>query len=130
MTSTVRWASHALPDTKILVVPLICCPDGVAKGNELAAELTNVSFAPCLSLRPELFIDQDPQIGEPDAFSEIRDVIQSVQARLGAWQHHPYGFGGTGALVALYSNCPDNTLPLIHSRSDTWNPLFSRIRRS
>jgi hypothetical protein len=130
MESTVRWAAQTLPNTPILVVPLICCPGGITRGNLLAQQLANVSFSPCLSLRPELFVSNSAQADEPSAFSEIRAVIQSIRGRLGPYQHHPYGFGGTGAMVALYSNCPDNTLPLIHSHTDTWNPLFSRIRRS
>ncbi|WP_417726210.1 hypothetical protein [Roseovarius sp.] len=130
MSSTVRWASQTLPNVEILVIPLICCPEGVATGERLAQQLNNVTFSATLSLRHELFIQENPQQNEPNAFSEIRDVIQRVQGRLGVWQGAPYGYGGTGALVALYSNCPDNTLPLVHSQTDTWNPLFSRIRRS
>jgi hypothetical protein len=130
MEDTVRWAAATLPDVPILVIPLICCPGGVEKGVLLSQQLENVSFVPCLSLRPELFVSQNTQAGEPSAFSEIRGVIEAVRGRLGAFQNHPYGFGGTGALVALYSNCPDNTLPIVHSQTDTWDPLFSRIRRS
>lgn len=130
MEGPVRWAAQTLPNVQILVVPLICCPDGVTVGQTIAQQCANVSFSPCLSLRPELFVSSTSKPGEPSAFSEIRPVIQNVRNRLGVFEHHPYGFEGTGALVTLYSNCPDNTLPLIHSQTDTWDPLFARIRRS
>ncbi len=130
MEGPVRWAALTLPNISILVVPLICCPGGVTMGQTIEQDCANVTFAPCLSLRPELFVSSAASPEEPLAFSEIRPVIQSIRNRLGVFEHHPYGFEGTGALVALYSNCPDNTLPLIHSQTDAWHPLFSRIRRS
>lgn len=130
MNGPIRWAAQTLPNVQILVVPLICCPDGVTVGQTISQECANVSFSPCLSLRPELFVSSTAKPEEPSAFSDIRPVIQSIRNRLGVFEHHPYGFEGTGALVTLYSNCPDNTLPLIHSQTDTWDPLFSRIRRS
>lgn len=130
MESTVGWAAQTLPGIPILVVPLICCPDGVSRGESLTRQFSNLSFEPCLSLPPELFVSSTAQAGEPSAFSKIRPVIDSVRSRLGDFQSHPYGFGDTGALVTLYSNCPDNTLPLFHSQTDAWHPLFSRIRRS
>lgn len=130
MESAVTWASKTLPNVKILVIPLICCPNGVKKGELLAKKHENVSFDPCLSLRPELFVQKKPQAGEPKAFADIRSVIETVHERLGDHSGAPYGYRSTGALVALYSNCPNNTLPLVHAQSDTWNPLFSRIRRS
>lgn len=130
MDGPIRWAAQTLPNVQILVVPLICCPNGVTVGQAIAQQFANVSFSPCLSLRPELFVSSAAKPEEPSAFTDIRPVIQAVRNRLGVFEHHPFGFEGTGALVTLYSNCPDNTLPLFHSQTDTWDPLFSRIRRS
>ena len=126
----VCWAAQTFPNIPILLVPLICCPDGVTVGQMIEQDCANLSFAPCLSLRPELFVSSTDQPMEPLAFSEIRPVIESIRNRLGVFKNYPYGFEDTGALVTLYSNCPDNTLPLIHSQTDAWQPLFSRIERS
>lgn len=130
MRKTVIWASETLPKTPILVIPLICCPSGLETGNDIADNHDNISFSPCLSLRREFFVEEVAQSGEPKVFSEIREIINSMKHRLGDWKHHPFGYRGTGALVALFSNCPDNTLPMIHDHSDQWSPLFSRIRRN
>ena len=127
--STVRWAAQTLSNTPILVAPLVCCPKGIESGNKLASQLANVSFSPCLSLRKEFFLDPTPQPNEPSVFNEIRGIIKNIKFRLGDWEVQPYGFCNTGAIIVLYSNCPDNTLPIIHHSSDQWKPLFSRVRR-
>ena len=129
MRNTVRWAAKNIKNIPILVVPLICCPAGERTGIRLESELTNVSFAPCLSLQPGIFLTEIPHLDEPPEFSEVRPIIQRVQARLGDFRADPYGYCGTGALVAMYSNCPDNTLPIIHVYSREWNPLFLRVAR-
>ena len=43
----------------------------------------------------------------------------------------PLGYAGEGLLVVFSRNCPNNTLPIIHSPSrgsNPWRPLFSRIK--
>ena len=41
------------------------------------------------------------------------------------------GFRNTGANVVLFSNCPNNTLAIMHyDGSDSWEPLFPRNSRS
>ena len=130
MKEVVAWAASILPQLPILVIPLVCCPAGLDTGSQLSAAYSNVTFEPILRLRPELFLVERPQHGEPEVFTRVRQVILRVSTKLGGWQHHPFGYEATGALVALYSNCPDNTLPIIHYRGEHWEPLFSRIRRS
>jgi len=130
MKSSVAFAAMTLPHIDILVIPLVCCPEGVATGNALSSSFTNITFSPTLTLRPELFLCENAVSGEPPVFSRVRDIILQISARLGIWKDEPFGFEKTGALVALYSNCPDNSLPIIHANGTPWAPLFSRIRRS
>lgn len=130
MASSVAWAASTFPTIPILVTPLVCCPRAIATGTQLTAAHANVTFSPTLTLRPELFLRDNPQENEPEIFTRVRDIILRMRARLDNWGRVPFGYEATGALVALYSNCPDNTLPIIHHRGDRWAPLFSRIRRS
>jgi hypothetical protein len=130
LASCVRWAAETLPALPILVIPLVCCPRGIGTGAQLSTDYPNVTFSPTLTLRPELFLREAPQPDEPEIFSRVREVIMRIRVRLDGWEHHPFGYEATGALVALYSNCPDNTLPLIHHEGADWAPLFPRIRRS
>lgn len=130
MASAVSWAADCLPDTPILVLPLVCCPDGLNTGKNLASVHANISFAPALMLREELFLGASPHPQEPAIFPRVRELILRLGARMGPWVNDPFGYEATGALVALYSNCPDNTLPIIHHQGPQWSSLFSRVRRS
>ncbi|MBB6414291.1 phosphoribosyltransferase-like protein [Mesorhizobium sangaii] len=47
------------------------------------------------------------------------------------YPHNPFGFGDQGLLVSFPVNCPNNTLPILHSpsraeASQSWHPLFPR----
>jgi len=64
-------------------------------------------------------------------FSSIRDIPNRVRARFDERnREEPFGFKGTGALVVMYSNCPNNSLPVLHNESEEWSALFPRIPRS
>lgn len=130
MSSAVSYASKVLDAIPVMCCPLIVCPDGVSKGEELQSQFTNLKFEPVLSLPKESFIKFETQRFDTVDFIAVRELTASVADRLietsGASTH---GFEGTGALVVLYSNCPNNTLPIVHDHTDTWHPLFPRIRR-
>lgn len=131
MQSTLHWASTAVPPNfPILVVPLICCPQGLRRGRELSSEIANLRFEPVLSLRPELFVGKDKQLNEPALFSEVRVIAADAAANYPTKFHEPFGFADTGALVVLHTNCPDNSLPLLHDHGKTWHALFPRISRT
>jgi hypothetical protein len=43
---------------------------------------------------------------------------------------HRYGVGNLSLAFAMYKNCPDNCLPVIWKKTDTWSkPLFPRVSR-
>lgn len=128
MSSSVIWARRTLPDIPILLAPLICCPDGAERGRRLATT-RDITFAPALELHEELFLLPITQAGEPTVFGEVRKLIHRVSDRLGDWEEEPFGHAATGAILATFANCPDNTLPIIHEQNSDWNALFPRIRR-
>ena len=41
----------------------------------------------------------------------------------------PLGFRNTGLAIVLYSNCPNNSLPIIWADDGGWKPLFRRYER-
>jgi hypothetical protein len=45
--------------------------------------------------------------------------------------HTAFGFMETGSSFVSYSNCPNNTLPMVHHQPVTggWKPLFPRSAR-
>lgn len=128
MRSTILWARHELPDIPIMLAPLICCPEGAITG-KLLARRHRIVFAPILTMRDNQFLLPDAQPGEPEVFADVRSLITRVKGRLGDWSDEPFGHMDTGAVFSMFSNCPDNTLPIIHQQNDTWKPLFPRVSR-
>lgn len=41
----------------------------------------------------------------------------------------PLGYSGLGTLIAFYYNTPNSTLPVVWSDSNSWMPLFKRVKR-
>lgn len=128
--AAVEFAAFVSQDIPVLVAPLICCPKGVEVGAKLAADLSNVTFAPVLEIERALLLEEAPKDGEPSVFGEIRSLTSRVRDRFDpANVREPFGFKGTGALIVMYSNCPNNTIALLHNESAAWKALFPRIQR-
>ena len=96
-------------------------------------------FDPVLELpKPAFFTATDSSFpaAETDA---LRDLINSSYHAVsgGVTNGKPYDMYGypkgkpTGGLVVMYTNTPDNTLPLIHWRphNGAWQPVFPRHSR-
>lgn len=131
MIEAVRFARSTLPDTPILVLPLVCCPVGDAQGRQLAIDLASLTFEPVLTLAPNMCITQTPDPLEAAALTDVRPLLEEFAGRYGDMHFDiPYGFEGTGALVVLHTNCPDNTIPLLHADGPDWAALFPRINRN
>ncbi|MFA5844554.1 MAG: hypothetical protein WC971_06965 [Coriobacteriia bacterium] len=138
MNSAVTCAL-ALPDRfKVLLVPLLVCPDGHQRGLELqAAHPGRLTFSPVFVLRGGATVLLPASGTQGDLFPRIRQIAADLYTTM-TGQHapdpcvKPYGpdgFEGTGSLLVMYSNTPDNSLPLLHYSSDTWKPLFPRSSR-
>jgi hypothetical protein len=83
------------------------------------------------------FIQKGQVAGEDALFTATRELINRIHLTVSNGvvpnpfikPYGPFGFADTGALVVMHSNCPDNTVPIIHHSSDTWDPLFPRSSR-
>lgn len=126
---------HTLP---ILFVPLIICPKGVALAKKIEKNHKNLTVRPVLELHPSNFIFENQVSNENEEFSEIRNFLVrqytltsggTLPNRTEKAPYGPFGFEKTGGFVVLNTNTPDNTLPVIHWKSSTWNPLFPRHSR-
>ena len=135
MQSAVRFAAAISADIEILVLPLVTCPAGDQIGHELEEKIANVSYEPVVVIPSEMFIKADPQPNEPPFFQTVRDLIVQVRTRLSkpamdAESQRYHGYKGTGAVITMYSNCPDNSLPIIYDDTEEWHALFPRIERA
>jgi len=140
VVSTVKWALtlNEIDPIPVLFCPLVICRSGVEKFQKLLAEYSNFSFEPSLILDDSVLLTKFPKSNEDEFFTQLRDVVHQtydlVKGNNSGKLYGPFGFGskeeGGGLLLVLYSNCPNNTIPLIHNESDTpWNPLFPRSSR-
>lgn len=131
MGKAITFAAELGEETEVLVCPLIICPEGVKKALELKKKHKNISFAQVMSLPPSMFIRMAAEPTDLPTHAAARELIRKTAPRLSpkAVPQTPHGFMDTGATVVLYSNCPDNSLPIIHETADAWRPLFPRIRR-
>jgi hypothetical protein len=124
--STVEFACANFPDIDFLVCPLVICPQGDELLERLAAKHNRLSYFPALVLPKTSLLTPAATPGEPAAFGSARDLINRESSRLGP---NRFGYRDTGALVVLFSNCPDNTLAVFREENADWQPLFPRIWR-
>lgn len=133
----IRFAGQLRPSIPILVVPLLMCPAASATVRLLEGQYPHITFEPALVLREDDFIVDPPLPTENELFAAVRRIATATfdQLKVGLTSQElgqlyaPLGFRSTGGTVVLYTNCPDNTLPLVHCRSDEWRPLFPRASR-
>ncbi|MEP3655108.1 MAG: hypothetical protein ABJO36_09445 [Litorimonas sp.] len=126
--SAIRFAARALPNIKILVAPLIVCPNGDRVLSEMMANFDNVCYRPVLVL-PESSM-QDYKAYRGGKGTDLDRFIVSLNKFLGFNQaKSAFGYKQTGAKIVLYSNCPNNTLPIYHKNTENWKALFARVER-
>ncbi|HEX8550851.1 MAG TPA: hypothetical protein VF681_04785 [Abditibacteriaceae bacterium] len=122
----------------ILVVPLVIGRIGLKACSDLSAKYPHVQFAPVLPLDDSTFVFEYPQSSENELWPLVRDIVERMHNQIcgNGIRVGKYGFKAgkgheqkAGATVILYSNCPNNTLPLIYHSSDTWEALFPRSPR-
>lgn len=138
VADALSFACHLPSKTPVLFVPLLICEGGSAMARGIESMFPQFRFDPVLSIRENQCLLETASLGEPTIFAQLRDVIlDSFPFVIDGLSPHdlaklsdgPFGFAKTGSLVVLHSNCPDNTLPLVHQLSKTWTPLFPRASR-
>ena len=135
MRSAITFAATVSDDIQFLALPLVVCPAGQQVGYDLARKYANVSYDAVLQISSTTLIKPDAGPNEPPLFQAVRDLIPRVRTRLRSpaqdvESQRYHGYKGTGSVIAMYSNCPNNSLPIIHDETDQWQPLFPRIGRA
>jgi hypothetical protein len=125
-----------LSEFPTLLCPMLIAPDGVITGRRLATLYDNLTFEPLMTLPAEATVPEAAPRGshEPPFIQKLRTLLERLweQVRGGnptQQLYGPFGLGGSGSLLLTYLNCPDNVPPIIHHKSDSWEPLFRRASR-
>ena len=118
-----------------LLCPMIVAPGGFNVGKQLSNN-PHIDFIPRFSISPEMVVSNVAQSGlkESKFITNLRKTISSlwgpVQGKTPTQNlFGPFGFQKTGSLLMTYLNCPDNVPPIVHHKSDEWDPLFRRASR-
>jgi hypothetical protein len=126
-----KFASESF-DGPILVIPLIICAPGDRAIRKKIDELgnKNIHYQPVSVLSDSCLITEHPSTGEPSLFPKLRAALKAGYETMNiALEGEEFGWKKVGSLVVMYSNCPNNTPPIYHQISKTWNPLFPRSER-
>lgn len=136
----VKWALANL-NASILFCPMLICPDGFNRFSDLAANSGGrFQFDPVVKLEHSVFLSS---FEKPDVLMQyVSDLTARIHTRVagtcaaGSPPYTPHGFhlpgdSHTGATVVMFSNTPDNTIPLVHfnSANSNWIPVFPRVSR-
>ena len=136
-SKALQFAGTLCEHISLLVVPLVICPSGLEKLRALE-EQKNISVSPIVTIPKSEFVPALETDADPVFFTNLRNLANSTYDNVafgseqGGPPYAPLGFppdAPTGGLIVMFSNTPDNTLPLIHWRSGRWVPLFPRHRR-
>ncbi|MCY3689900.1 MAG: hypothetical protein OXG90_13115 [Gammaproteobacteria bacterium] len=127
----------SLPNVeRVLLCPIVICPDGSEYARELANRCGKLDYSPVMELPEEAFISEDETPDEHKHHGLIRNALLSVHTLVkgtpDSWPQETSAFGyeETGAVFCKFDNCPDNSVPVLHHRSDLgWSPLFQRMAR-
>ena len=144
MRTTVEFAAtlHKNNQIPVLLTPLVICKSGYKSAQYLAKKHKNISFEPTLVLDDSIIIPINKESKEDKFIEKLRKVILKTyssvcgETSINYYKppYGPFGYGANtengGLIVVLYTNCPDNTLPLIHYNSNpSWKALFPRSSR-
>ncbi|SOC58364.1 phosphoribosyltransferase-like protein [Ornithinimicrobium cerasi] len=125
----IRFACETLPERPILFVPLIVCPSGHERIQELTSEYMNLHYSPFVVAPSAAILGPVAGLDENARDAELRQLVRRTARRTTKDAESPFGYMDTGALIVLFTNCPNNTLPIIHNETSRWRPLFPRSVR-
>ncbi len=140
MKDTIDFANKFTDILSILVVPLVICPKGSQRLIDYEKN-TNITFSPALTINKSYFISSTNN--KSDAINKLRSLAFENHTKVSNGilpdqknahgnpikPYHPLGWDRTGGLIIMYSNAPDNTMPIFHWESCSWSPLFPRHSR-
>jgi hypothetical protein len=92
----------------------------------------DIDFRSCEILPPEAFAFPTNAAVWKSAEEEARARALCNDLGIRIYPRNPLGYGGMGLLVVFPTTVPNNSLPILHTRSRTsshhrWAPLFPRI---
>lgn len=114
---------HKIP---VLILPLICHEEALDALDTMAQPSPLVEVRELLVIRADSCLAPASALAPGSLLDQVRDLVGRYAHGMGS----VYGFGTLGLAYVSYSNCPDNTVPLIHREDPPhWRALFPRATR-
>jgi len=137
VSKAVTFAADNLKEVPILIIPLIICPAGMKQAIEFTSTHQNIKIVPVVSVPNNYFVHEAEGSIEFDFFKKVHALAQKTYSQVANSSviddnvdpYGPFGWKRTGGVIVMHTNTPNNTLPLIHNKSETWKPLFKRHKR-
>ena len=121
------FAMRHLPRTMpLLFVPLVVSPVGLSRLRRWRRRHRRLDIRPTLTIPSVVHVGEEPVPHEAPFVRHARNVIDKVKTQ---HRSNPYGFSGVGTLLLSYTNCPNNTPPLLWKDTKKWAALFPRVPR-
>jgi hypothetical protein len=129
------------PSMQILFVPLIASEAGVDRLVKVARLQRTLTVEPLFVIPRAAQVHAIPVdeggLPEHQLWRQFRRVVERTFPSVmnpappaTKPLKQAFGFGKLGMLLVLYTNCPNNTLPLIWHSNESWQALFPRVSRS
>lgn len=136
-SKTLAQTAEKFKNLHILFIPLIICPKGKENLEKIQNSFSNFRLSPVLTLNVNWFIQEQEIKNSLELFKEISKLSKKVHSKVCGTNtiddeiepYGPLGWKNTGGLIVMHTNTPNNTLPLIHNQSISWEPLFKRHKR-
>jgi len=120
----------------VLLLVILNCPKGAKRFASLQSKYPELTYKAVIELSNQCFVFKTSHKDEPKDFAAARELIKRLYLQTsgnipeGLKPYTPFGYQETGGLIVKYSNTPDNSIPVLHNKSATWNPLFHRHSRN
>lgn len=124
----VKFACQISEDIKVLFVPLIIYNKGFENIQKVTSGFQNFTMSPVMLIGQDGLISKDLTPSEDAIISDFRKIIEGSEPMHKGFK---YGYEDMGCLLVMYTNTPNNSLPLIYYEDKgKWSPLFNRHNRS
>ena len=120
--------------SKITVYVVVLCAtiEGEEKVRQTLSSLSKTSdllIHDHLDNKHYAFNEINPIWSDKTERNAAKDLIQRLGLKVD--KNRPLGYDNCAMLIVFNSNCPNNTLPILHSKGrgeSAWTPLFERVK--
>ena len=130
-----KFAAELDPEIKVLFIPMIVYPIGYENIKRSLASYSNFSMKPIIKIDNDYLINNTsaPANSFNKIYSDLcKKIYDNIKASLGSKitdKIETFGYKNTGGITVMYTNTPNNSIPILFVESSKWSPLFKRHSR-